>query len=170
MPYNKPIARPQNLKPSKNKLPQTITIGSSLEINIDPCSCASEVRADVVVSQFTSVRLWGQILNCNNEPVPNALVKLVKISCQGEHKDYEGIAHTHSDCQGFYQFDICSDENAWYKVLVGKSTTGKEIIVASNPNNNCSPHANPYECDPDYDPDYDYNYNYDYDENSPSDC
>lgn len=177
MPYNKP----QNSRPTpkpQSKGSQLITMGNSIEINIDPSSCASEIRADVTVSQFASVRLWGQIVNCNNEPVANALVKLVKITCKGESKDYIGIAHTTSNCQGFYQFDVCSDENAWYKVLVGKSTTGKEIIVSSNPKPNYMAEQqvydypqNPYTA---YGPQnhYDQSYEMDYDAscNCDSDC
>ncbi|MGL4345841.1 MAG: hypothetical protein ACRCTE_11635 [Cellulosilyticaceae bacterium] len=167
MPYNKP----QNNRPTpKPKNCQTITLGNSVEINIDPSSCASEIRADVTVSQFTSVRLWGQIVNCNNEPVANAQVKLVKITCKGEVKDYIGIAHTTSNCQGFYQFDICSDEVAWYKVLVGKSTTGKEIIVSNHAKPNFSNETLGYETPMPYGPNsgysqsYDTEYNYDCDD------
>lgn len=166
-----PYTKSQNHRPTRPKSSQIITMGNSIEINIDPSSCASEIRADVIVSQFTSVRLWGQIVNCENEPVANALVKLVKITSKGDVKDYIGIAHTTSNSQGFYQFDICSDENAWYKVLVGKSTTGKEIIVSSqskinydyaqstqpayNPQTQYSQNYDPtYECeDYEYDPD-----------------
>lgn len=114
---------------------QTTVIGNSIDIDIDPGHCHSEIRTDVMVSEFTSVRLWGQIINCKGLPVPNALVKLVKILGSDCGKDYEGIAHTTSDCEGFYQFDIYSDEHAWYKILVGKSNTGKEIIISSSTHN-----------------------------------
>ncbi|MGL4737879.1 MAG: hypothetical protein ACRCW2_10535 [Cellulosilyticaceae bacterium] len=173
MPYNKP----QNNRPNPNpkpKNPQLITLGNSIEINIDPNSCAAEIRADVTVAQFTSVRLWGQIVNCNNEPVANAQIKLVKIVCKGDTKDYISIAHTTSNHQGFYQFDICSDEIAWYKVLVGKSTTGKEIIVSNHtkPTYNNDPITYdtpmPYGQNTSYAQPYDTDYNYDCDDLS--DC
>ncbi|MEG0013677.1 MAG: hypothetical protein RR324_02360 [Cellulosilyticaceae bacterium] len=126
---------------------QTTVIGNSMDIDIDPYHCHSEIRIDVTVSEFTSVRLWGQILNCNGMPVPNALVKLVKISGDSCDKNYKGIAHTTSDCEGFYQFDIYSDEHAWYKILVGKSNTGKEIIVSSSSHSTstCLPDTPPNE-------------------------
>lgn len=108
---------------------QTIVIGNSTDININPSVSHSEIRADIKVGEYTAIRLWGQIMNMNNQPVPNALVKLVKIIDVDSCPDYQGIAHTTSDCEGFYQFDICSNENAWYKILVGKSNTGKEIII-----------------------------------------
>lgn len=100
-------------------------------VDIKPIKGDSEIKADIVVSEFNSIRLWGQILNCNGEPVPNALIKLIRI----ENKDknglvYQGIAHTVSDCQGFYQFDIdgnCPKEH--FKILVGKSATGTERVI-----------------------------------------
>lgn len=108
---------------------QTIVIGNSIDININPSISSSEIRADVKVGEYTAIRLWGQIVNMNNHPVPNALVKLVRIIDSQPSPQYVGVAHTTSDCEGFYQFDIYSNENAWYKVLVGKSNTGKEIII-----------------------------------------
>lgn len=126
---------------SSNSSPKSIIIGNSVEINIDPCKCSSEIRTDVVVSEFTAIRLWGQIVNCDGDPIPKALVKLVKIVDDKCDKSYQGIAHTISDCEGFYQFDIYSDEQAWYKILVGKSTTGKEIIVSSNTSSSHHPNC-----------------------------
>lgn len=108
---------------------QNVVMGNSVDVNVNPCASQSEIRADVVVSQFKAVRVWGKVVTCNNEPVPNALVKLLKIIDNCSCQDYEGVAHTVSDCNGFYQFDICSDENAWYKILVGKSTIGKEVVL-----------------------------------------
>ncbi|MGL5675390.1 MAG: hypothetical protein ACRDDX_03160 [Cellulosilyticaceae bacterium] len=154
MSYNKPPVQRPPSKPHP-KPPQLVTIGNSIEINIDPFSCPAEIRADVTVAQFAAVRLWGQVVNCNNEPVANALVKLVRLLGTGECEDYASIAHTTSNCQGFYQFDICSDEAAWYKVLVGKSTTGKEIIVSSHTaHHHPMPDPPPYPMPPHYSPGY----------------
>ncbi|MEF9958950.1 MAG: hypothetical protein RR448_00575 [Niameybacter sp.] len=108
---------------------QTIIIGNSTAININPSISTSEIRADIRVGEYSAIRLWGQILNMNQQPISNALVKLVKIIGSESCPEYLGIAHTTSDCEGFYQFDICSNENAWYKILVGKSNTGREIII-----------------------------------------
>lgn len=114
-----------------------IVIGNSSDIYINPKECASEIRADVVVSQFNAIRLWGQILNNQGQPIADALVKLVRIISNGSCIDYEGIAHTTSDCNGFYQFDICSNEQCWYKILVGKANTGKEIIIDNTECSEC---------------------------------
>ncbi|MGL5439840.1 MAG: hypothetical protein ACRDA4_05555, partial [Filifactoraceae bacterium] len=109
--------------------------GNSLDLDVDDCSC--EIRADVVVEKTSpSVRLWGQIKDCSGCPVPNALIKLVRVShCNGTHK-YEGIAHTISDCYGFYQFDLCANDckSNSYRVIVGKSVTGGEKVIHSTGN------------------------------------
>lgn len=105
-------------------------VGNSLDVDIDDCN--SEIRADVVVKKTSpSVRLWGQIKDCDGYPISNALIKLVKvIICHGSYK-YEGIAHTVSDCNGFYQFDLCSSDcrDNTYKVIVGKSIVSNEKVV-----------------------------------------
>lgn len=110
-------------------------------IDVKPQKGDSEIKADIVVSEFNSVRIWGQIVNCNGQPVPNALIKLIRVAnddCDKDICSYQGIAHTVSDCQGFYQFDINADSSIEkFKILVGKSATGTERVI--NPNNgNCS--------------------------------
>lgn len=121
-------------------------VGNSLDLDIDDCNC--EIRADVIVEKTSpSVRLWGQIKDCSGYPIPNALIKLVKvIYCNGSYK-YEGIAHTISDCYGFYQFDLCADDckNNSYRVIVGKSVTGREKVIYSG--GNCDV-CNDDNCDP----------------------
>lgn len=106
-----------------------ITIGSSKELKIDPNSCMQEIRTDITVCQYTGIRLWGQIVDEYNCAVPNILVKLVKLIDDNGKKDYKRIAHTSTDCDGFYQFEIYSNEMAWYKILVGKPPTSNSIIV-----------------------------------------
>ncbi len=113
----------------KNKCDLTMINGNSIDIS--PQGCESEIKADVMVSEFNSVRLWGQIINCHGEPVSYALLKLVKVvtDCHGKCV-YQGIAHTLSDCHGFYQFDLCVDDPCVkYKVLVNKSATGPKRVV-----------------------------------------
>lgn len=52
--------------------------------------------------------LWGQVKDCNNYPVPYALLKLVKVICTGVGTQYQGVAHTVSDYEGFYQLDFAT--------------------------------------------------------------
>ena len=124
----------------------TIITGNSLDLDVNYCE--SEIRADVVVSEFNSVRLWGQVLNCDGIPIPNALVKLLKVECCGKNINYKGIAHTISDCEGFYQFELCGngDENDCYKLLVSKAAYGPERIIPISPKDTCNP------CENDFDP------------------
>lgn len=118
----------------------SIVSGNSLDVDINYCD--SEIRADIVVNEHSSVRLWGRVVNCDSEPVSNALIKLLKIEYRGNYYTYVGIAHTVSDCDGFYQFDIpYSDNNCdsnSYKILVSKASYGPEKIIPIN-NLNCDP-------------------------------
>ena len=91
----------------------------------------SEIRADIPVSQYRSIRLWGQVRDSSGNPIPYALLKLVK-STNGN--DYCGIAHTTADCQGFYQFDLCPDDGAEYKILASKSNAGAELTMHNSGN------------------------------------
>ena len=118
----------------------TLVSGNSLDMDINYCE--SEIRADIVVHEYKSLRLWGRIINCDGEPVANALIKLLKVVYQGGYYTYKGIAHTVSDCDGFYQFELTScdddDEETCYKILVSKACYGPERMVPIN-NSNCDP-------------------------------
>lgn len=127
-------------------------LGNSVDIEIKKHDC--EIRADVVVEKSQpSVRLWGQIKDCDGRPMANTLIKLVKVCYEYGKLSYEGIAHTVSDCQGFYQFDLCScDSNAKYKLLVGRAAKGSERTVESEGNcdvcnQTCGPCDDLYPCD-----------------------
>lgn len=103
--------------------------GTYAEVQIDPCQ--AEVHADISVTEFSTVRIWGQVKNRCGEPVSGVLLKLVQVeerrdgSCQ-----YHGLAHTISDCEGFYQFDVCAKNvHARYRVLAHKSAVGLERVV-----------------------------------------
>lgn len=114
--------------------------GNSIDFNID--GCESEIKANIMVGMSSdSIRLWGQVISCDGHPVSNALLKLIRVIPGSCGCEYQGVAHTVSDCNGFYQFDLDADDNcANYKVLVGKSSTGCERVV--NTLGNCSPYNN----------------------------
>ncbi|MEF9958942.1 MAG: hypothetical protein RR448_00530 [Niameybacter sp.] len=121
-----------------------VLCGNSVDIKITNFD-AAEVRADVLVESATKdgpcnvVRLWGQIKDCDGNPVPNALLKLVKVVCTTAGKQYQGMAHTVSDCEGFYQFDLCyCDGTECYKILVSKAYTGPEQITETGAGNCCA--------------------------------
>lgn len=123
--------------------------GNSLELTVGECE--SEIRADVTVSELDSVRLWGRIVNCNGDSVPNALVKLVKVVCGCNGNEYIGIAHTMTDCEGFYQFELCScPKDTCFKIIVSKAAYGPERIIDSSNGGACNPcdNSNGYPFDP----------------------
>lgn len=113
---------------------RTIVSGPNTQFSID--ACQSQICADITVSEFSTVRVWGQIKNTCNEPVPGVLLKLVRVGCDayGEPK-YYGLAHTISDCDGFYQFDVCANSiDTCYKVIANKSATGcTRVLSAEDP-------------------------------------
>ncbi|OPJ55982.1 hypothetical protein [Alkalithermobacter paradoxus] len=102
-------------------------VSETIEISKNSKIC--EVKADFRVNKQRSVRIWGQVKDCNENPVKCALVKLVKQVCRCGKVDYVGVAHTVTDCKGFYQFDVCVPEAIEkYKVIVSKPAHGLEII------------------------------------------
>lgn len=113
-------------------------IGNSVSFKVGD---ESEIKADLIVQYRETVRVWGQIKDCNGNCVPYAYVKLVRPTANG----YEGIAHTVTDCRGFYQFDICPcTDGCDFTIFVGKAATGPEIQVSAaipGPNSgaNCTP-------------------------------
>lgn len=127
-------------KPSPSSCGCETVKGNAVEVQLQKDDC--EVRADIVVGKTNSVRIWGQVKGCDGSPVSNALIKLIKVVYRCGRYDFEGIAHTISDCTGFYQFDVSPCEvSAKYRILVHKAATGAErvIPVSSQQCNPCIP-------------------------------
>lgn len=102
--------------------------GNVIEFDVKKDDC--EIRADVKVKSKKCVRIWGRVKDCYGKPVEEALVKLVKRVKKGDRWYFEGIAHTITDCEGFYQFDICDDDcKTSFRIIVSKAATGKERIL-----------------------------------------
>lgn len=96
--------------------------GNVFDIEFKKRDC--EVRADIIVGrEKRCIRLWGQVKDCEGRPVEDALVKLLKpIFKNGKH-EFEGVAHTKTDCLGFYQFEVCpEEEKVKFRVIVSKAT------------------------------------------------
>lgn len=111
-------------------------IGNSVDFTLDKCD--SEIKADVTVQYRDTTRIWGQIKDCNGVPVPCAYLKLIKITSCGQ----QGVAHTITDCLGYYQFDVCQcNDGASYRLLVGKASTcgGERVISTGLKGTNCNP-------------------------------
>lgn len=109
-------------------------LGNSIDINLsnipDP-----EIRADVVVKQMQTKRIWGQVVDCDGRPIGNVLVKLVRMDSNGGRTQYSGVAHTISDSLGFYQFDLCANDNSYYRIIVSKAVKGGETVINTNGGN-----------------------------------
>lgn len=117
---------------------EELIIGNNADLCVNKDDC--EVKVNIGVKRLNTVRLWGQVLDCDGYPVANALVKLLKFTNQNGVCNYEGVAHTISDCNGFYQFDVPSTCAAVkYKILVSKSAYGNEKVVAHPNCNPCNP-------------------------------
>lgn len=102
--------------------------GNSFDVDLNKNDC--EIRADVKVGKKNCVRLWGQVKDCDDQPVQDALVKLLKPIYKQGKVEYIGIAHTITDCLGFYQFDVCpSEECAKFHVIVSKASAGNERTI-----------------------------------------
>lgn len=111
--------------------------GNAIDVELRPNDC--EVRADVVVGRERCVRLWGQIKDCEGKPVKDALVKLLKPIWRFGKIEFIGVAHTMTDCLGFYQFDICPDEESTkFRVIVSKAVKGNERVIATG-GGKCNP-------------------------------
>ncbi|MBW4829583.1 MAG: hypothetical protein KZY61_09365 [Clostridiaceae bacterium] len=110
------------------------------EIEISKDIEFSELRADITVKKERTLRVWGQVKDCNGKPVKNALLKLVKEVKDGSGRvKYVGIAHGITDCLGFYQFDVCIPKGCTpivYRIFASKQALGKEGYIKEN------------ECDP----------------------
>jgi hypothetical protein len=106
-------------------------IGNALDLDLNKCD--SEVRADIRVGKTKKncIRVWGQVKDCEGRPVPEAQVKLLKSYYYHGNIEFEGVAHTTTDCLGFYQFDVClEDEHTKFRIIVGKASTGgKERVI-----------------------------------------
>lgn len=99
--------------------------GNVIEVDVKKDDC--EIRADIKVDRRRTVRLWGQVKDCDKKPVKCALVKLVKVTYKHGKVEIEGVAHTVTDCMGFYQFDICTPKKEEkFKVIISKPAIGKE--------------------------------------------
>lgn len=112
---------------------EAVVGNSTKAIEIDKNTKVCEIRADLEVKKIRTIRLWGQVRDCDGNPVKCALVKLVKeVRKDCGDKELEGVAHGVTDCMGFYQFDICVPKTGVptrFRVLVSKQAIGREIRI-----------------------------------------
>jgi hypothetical protein len=105
-----------------------LVVGNTIKVDIGDEDC--EVRADIAVERRKTVRIWGQVVDLYGEPVAEALVKLIKVKCSEGKTKLISLAHTVTDCKGFYQFEICGKKKKnSYLIVAGKAAAGNERIV-----------------------------------------
>ncbi|MEF9953329.1 MAG: hypothetical protein RR838_12135 [Clostridium sp.] len=104
-------------------------VGNNANVCINKCDC--EVQVDLKVKKLDMVRIWGRVIDCNGQAVSEVLIKLVKPIPGG----YQGVAHTITDCSGFYQFEVCKDNSCKdYLILASKEARGPERVVTGSGN------------------------------------
>lgn len=136
--HSKPQPQPQPCAPCDS----SYVIGNNIDFKVDKCD--SEIKANLTVGYRDTIRVWGQITDCTGKPVQYAYLKLIKLVGNG----YVGVAHTVSDCLGFYQFDICPcPDGTKYRILVSKaSEDGSEKVITKGNCDPCSPCAPQCDC------------------------
>lgn len=83
----------------------------------------------VITQNYNYSKIWGQIKNYCNCPLPNVLILLIRITPHfNGFYSYQCISYTISNYNGFYQFNINLDySNSIYKVFVEQSALGERI-------------------------------------------
>lgn len=135
-----PLNVPKNLKVTKGLnvekrvYKKTLFDGSEgnaiyLELNKNNC----EVSTHISVVGEKSVKLWGQVKDCEGHPVEDALIKLLKPVSQDGNIDYVGVDHTTSDNLGFYKFELSpNNENIKLIVIASKAISGNQRTIDEN--------------------------------------
>lgn len=98
-----------------------ISCGKDVNINSNDC----EIQVDITAQRMKSVVVWGHVVDCHNNPIANALVKLLQYMdvCTGELRS---VCYTYTDCKGFYQLDLASCNEGRYRIMVSKAACNDE--------------------------------------------
>lgn len=103
-------------------------VGNTIKVDVGDEDC--EIRADIAVERRKTVRIWGQVVDLYGEPIREALVKLIKFKCSDGKAKLISIAHTVTDCKGFYQFEVCGKKKKnSYLIVAGKASVGNERVI-----------------------------------------
>lgn len=87
---------------------------SELWIHEDDCNIQSDIKVDTTRTTL----LWGYVTDPMDMPVEDATVTLHQLGsgCRGEK-----ICHTHTDCNGYYQFELPCDIKGNFRVVATKN-------------------------------------------------
>lgn len=92
---------------------------SEVWIHEDDCN----IQADIKVEKTRTTLLWGYVTDCMDTPVEDATVTLLR-SKSGYR--FEKMCHTHTDCNGYYQFELSSDMRGSFRVVATKTRCMRE--------------------------------------------
>lgn len=99
-----------------------------------------EVQVDIITQKPSHpVIIWGTVKDCCNEPIKNALVKLMKYEqdCKNNRKE---ICRVVTDCSGCYRFDLCQCSQGRYRVVVCKASCDEgQTTPCIKQTNRCHP-------------------------------
>ncbi|MGL4911884.1 MAG: hypothetical protein ACRC3Y_05555 [Romboutsia sp.] len=83
----------------------------------------NEIKVDLLLEEKQIYKVWGQVIDNNQEPINDAVITLLKPQYINGRFEYYPVATTMSDCEGFYQFEVRQLTNGLrYKVITGKTS------------------------------------------------
>lgn len=88
--------------------------GCDIWIHEDECN----VRADINVERTRTTLLWGYVTDSMDMPVEGVTVTLQRLK---NGYRCEKICHTHTDCRGYYQFELPWDMKGNFRVVATKT-------------------------------------------------
>lgn len=122
-----------NYSDSKKHNDTLCIVGNSDTFNILENNC--DLKVDIIAKKHFGIRIWGQIKDCNNKPIPEALVKLIKPMLYNNKIEYKSLAHCISDDDGFYQFEIDSQEDDSAFKIIASKCINEDLSCNENQNN-----------------------------------
>ena len=97
-----------------------------------------EFDIDVKLPEDNRNVIFGIVKNCFNEPIENAVVKLVEIKNEFDKKERLPVTHTFTDKHGEFVFGpLCSGIEYALEIFVNDVKHVKMIVKGKNRNNKC---------------------------------
>lgn len=88
-----------------------------------------KIQADITVERVRNVIIWGNVTDCTGTPVSGALVKLMRYTKE-YGRELKEVSRTHTDCRGYYQFDLEYGCEGRFRVLVNSCTSCEQECKA----------------------------------------
>lgn len=103
---------------------------NSCEVRIQEDDC--NIRADIRADKTRNTLLWGYVTDSMDMPVEDATVTLQRLK---NGYRCENICYTHTDCNGYYQFELSCDMKGSFRVVATK--TGCMQARPEEPHHSC---------------------------------